>query len=320
MQRIYQCFSGIALFSLFATAQAVSSQPSSYSLADVRDYITTGRLATAEQALHAYIAENPSSADAHFLLGYVMFREQRATDSLAEFTEGAKFRRPTADDLKIVASDYALLGAFGDADKWFTETVAEKPDDAEAWYLLGRTKYNESDFAAAASSFERSLQLKPGNIEAENNLGLCWKEQGQEDKARDAFKSAIEWQGSSPTDAQPFLNLGTLMAESTDEPTLRGSLVYLAKAEALAPNNPKVHETLSDVYTSLKELPLAQQQLEKAVELAPATSALHYKLGQVYRKEGLREQAQQQFAVCEKLSSTHSSNKTPNPPELDHPN
>jgi hypothetical protein len=40
---------------------------------------------------------------------------------------------------------------------------------------------------------------------------------------------------------------------------------------------------------------------------------LHYKLGQNYRKQGMREQAQAQFAICEQLSSAHSSNKTPNP-------
>jgi tetratricopeptide (TPR) repeat protein len=249
-----------------------------------------------------------------------LFREQRAKDSLAEFTEGAKFKRPGADDLKIVASDYVLLGDYSDAEKWFSEVVVEKPDDAESWYLLGRAKYNESDFGSAATSFERSLQLRPNNVEAENNLGLCRQELGQQDKAKTAFQSAIEWQGDTPTDAQPFLNLGKLLSENADEASVRRSLAYLSKAESLAPDNPKVHEILADAYSSLKDLPRAQKQLEKAVELAPGTSALHYKLGQVYRKQGLGEQAREQFAICEKLSTAHSSNKTPNPLEQDHPN
>lgn len=314
MRRIYRYWRSSAVLLIFVVAQSVWPQSSSDPLADARAYASTGRLANAERTLNAYIAENPSSADAHFLLGYVMFREQRAKDSLAEFTEGAKYRRPSADDLKIVASDYVALGAFGDADKWFSEVVAEKPDDAEAWYLLGRTKYNESDFGPAVTSFERSLQLRPKSVETENNLGLCWKEQGQLDKAQAAFQAAIDWQGAELTDAQPFLNLGTMLAENTtDEAKLRLSLGYLDKAAALAPDNPKVHETIADAYSSLRELPQAQKQLEKAVELAPGTSALHYKLGQIYRKQGMREQAQQQFDICQKLSTTHSSNKTPNP-------
>jgi len=37
------------------------------------------------------------------------FQEAAAKDSLAEFTEAAKFRKPTAFDLKIVALDYVVL-------------------------------------------------------------------------------------------------------------------------------------------------------------------------------------------------------------------
>lgn len=308
------------VFLVFAIAQAVWSQSSSDPLADARIYASTGRFVNAENTLRSYIAENPSSAEAYFLLGYVFFRQQKAKDSLAAFTEGAKFKRPGADDLKIVASDYVLLADYGDADKWFSEVVTQEPDDAETWYLLGRTKYNESDFGAAVTSFERSLQLRPQHVEAENNLGLCLKELGQVDKAKAAFQSAIEWQGSAPTDAQPFLNFGTLLSENADESSVRQSLTYLAQAESLAPENPKTHEVLADAYSSLKDLPKAQQQLEQAVELAPATSALHYKLGQVYRKQGMKDKAQQQFAICEKLSKAHSSDKTPNPLESEHPN
>ena len=68
------------------------------------------------------------------------------------------------------------------------------------------------------------------------------------------------------------------------------------------------------MYESQKDLGKAQAELEKAVALAPATSALHFKLGQIYRHEGLGERAQQEFALCAKLNSTHSSAETPNPP------
>jgi Tfp pilus assembly protein PilF len=63
-----------------------------------------------------------------------------------------------------------------------------------------------------------------------------------------------------------------------------------------------------------KDLPKAQAELERAVSLAPAVSGLHFKLGQIYRHEGLKDKAQQEFDLCEKLNSTHSSSTTPNPP------
>jgi tetratricopeptide (TPR) repeat protein len=215
-----------------------------------------------------------------------------------------------------VAGDYVMLSDFSDADKWFSQVVSETPNDADAWYLLGRTKYNENEFADAISSFEHALTLQPKYVEAENNIGLCWKELNDHDKARAAFQAAIDWQGETPVDAQPFLNLGALLADSNQG---ADAVPYLAKAVVLSPRNPAIHEELGKVYLAMNKLPEAQGELEKAVTLSPDTSSLHYKLAQVLRKEGLQDRAQQEFAICEKLNGAHSSAKTPNPPPSNKP-
>jgi Flp pilus assembly protein TadD len=279
-------------------------------LAEARQLVDSGKAAEAETTLHNFLAAHPSDPEAHFLLGYVLFREQKGRESLAEYTAGAKFRRPTAEELKIVASDYILLGDFADADKWFSEVVAEAPDDSNANYLLGRTKFNENDFPAAISRFERALSLRPKYVEAENNIGLAWKELNDLQKAKAAFQSAIDWEGATPLDAQPFLNLGTLLADQNE---FDAAIPYLEKAAALSPDNPSVHDELGHVYTARQNLPKAQGELERAIALAPNVSSLHFKLGQIYRKEGLKDRAQQEFAICAKLNGAHSSDKTPNP-------
>lgn len=298
-----------ATIALFCTSMALCQAPSD-PVADARRMVDSGKIAEAESSLHNFLASHPADADAHFLLGYVLFREQKARESLAEFTAGAKFRRPNADELKVVASDYILLEDFADADKWFSEVVAETPNDASANYLLGRTKFNENNFPAAISSFERALTLHPRYVEAENNIGLAWRELNDLDKARAAFQTAIDWQGQTLVDAQPFLNLGTLLA---DQNNFSAAIAYLEKAAALSPDNPSVHEELSHVYAAQQNLSKAQSELERATALAPNISSLHFKLGQIYRKEGLKDRAQQEFAICTKLSGAHSSDKTPNP-------
>ena len=312
MVRIGQCVLGLALLPACAACFQQPADP----LAEPRALLTEGKLAESETALHSYVNQHPASAEAHFLLGYVLFREQKPVESLAAFTAGASVRRPKADELKTVASDYVLLRDYADADKWFTEVTVEAPDDADAWYLLGRTKYNENAFADAVSCFGRALALRPRSIEAENNLGLAWRELNSPEKARAAFQAAIDWQGDAPADAQPFLNLGTLLVDESD---FDHAIPHLLKAAALSPDNPKVHEELSQVYEAEKNLPQAQAELEKAVALAPNTSGLHFKLGQIYRREGLRDRAQQEFALCEKLNSTHSSSSTPNPIKANQP-
>lgn len=280
-------------------------------LTQARAALAASHFADAQLLLESAVKSAPGSPDAHFLLGYTLFRLHKPADSLAAYTRGAQYRRPGPAELKIVASDYVLLNDLTDADKWFTAVVAAQPDDADTWYLLGRTKYNENSFAAARSCFERSLALRPQNVETENNLGLVYKELDDSAKAAAAFQLAIDWQGDKPTDAQPFFNLGSLQAE---QGTLAPALALLQRAAALAPDNPSIQEKLGDIQLALHDLPAAQRAFEQAVTLAPTISPLHFKLGQVYRRLGQADLAQKEFAICQQLNSTHSSGKPPNPP------
>jgi tetratricopeptide (TPR) repeat protein len=304
----YHC--KFVFLAVLVLAQDSICQQSADPLGAARFLLQAGALAKAEASLATYISAHPDSADAHFLLGYVLFREQKAKESLAEFTAGAKYRRPDASELRTVASDYVLLGDYADADKWFTEVTRENPADDDAWYLLGRSKYSESGFTEAVAAFERALALHPKYVEAENNLGLCWRELNDTVKATAAFQTAIDWQGNAPTDAQPFLNLGTLLADQGDT----GKAVpLLAKAAALSPQNPRIHDEFAKVYEAQSRLPEAQSELEKAIALAPNSSELHFKLGRIYRLEGRAALAKREFDICDKLNSTHSSVETPNP-------
>jgi Flp pilus assembly protein TadD len=279
-------------------------------LQQARSLLAAGKVAEAETLLRTYLKSDPSSAEAHYLLGDVLFREQKARESLSEFTTGARFKRPGASELRTVASDYVLLGDFVDADKWFSEVTAESPNDAEAWYLLGRTKYNENHFDEAIASFEHVLALRPKDVQAEDNLGLSQQGLGHMEQAKAAFHTAIDWQGDTPADPQPYLNLGILL---TDQGDLPGAIQQLTKAAALAPGNPRIHEELGRALQAKGDMEGAQSQLEAAVKLAPNAAALHFKLGQIYRHRGLNDRAQQEFAICAKLNGGHSSTEVPNP-------
>jgi Flp pilus assembly protein TadD len=285
-------------------------QPPASPLDQARALLREGKLSEAESAARQYLVQNPSSADAHFLLGDVLFREKKPKESLAEFTAGAKFRRPQAKELRTVASDYILLDDFADADKWFTEVTAETPSDAEAWYLLGRTKYNENRFEEAIAIFQHVLALRPKDVRAEDNLGLSQQGLGHTEQAKTAFLTAIQWQNGMPTDAQPFLNLGTLLTDHGDP---AAGVEQLQTAAKIAPENPKIREQLGRALQARGDLEGAQLQLENAVRLAPSAASLHYRLGQIYRQRGLKDRAQQEFSICARLNGTHSSTEVPNP-------
>jgi tetratricopeptide (TPR) repeat protein len=290
--------------------QVAQTGPTDALLTQARTAIQAGSFSSADAMVRKYLSQQDASADGHYLLGYILSHEGKAKESLAEYTHAAQLRTPTANDLKVVAVDYVLLGDLVDADRWLTKALSWNPSDADGWYYLGRTKYNENRFAEAIDAFQSCLKLDPHNVKAEDNLGLSYEGLNQTQLAIQAFQTAITWQAEeSKKDAQPYLNLGMLLAEQ-EQPD--AGLVYLQKAVALAPENAKAHEQLGRAYLKLKRWKDSQDELERAVQLAPNSSSLHYELGINYRDQGLKDQARKEFDRCTELNATHSSVDTPN--------
>jgi tetratricopeptide (TPR) repeat protein len=289
-------------------------------LGEARSLVQQGKLAEAERAVQQYLTTHANSADGHYLLGSIYFQEvhekasapgqaeleysnsgvvdskfkdAKAKASLAEYTEGAKYRVPSAVELKVVAFDYILLGDYPDADKWLTRALQSVPEDAEGWYYLGRTKYNENRFEEAIDSFQRCLKMDAASLRAEYNLGLAYQGLGRTGDAAAAFRSAIARQEHKLNqDAEPFIDLGSLLL---DENQPQEALPYLLKAIAISPQEFRAHEQLGRAYERLDQLEKAQAEFERAVALAPQNPRLHYVLGQVYRKEGLAEKARMEL-------------------------
>jgi tetratricopeptide (TPR) repeat protein len=304
-----------------------------------KSLVEKGLLRDAERAVRHHLEAHADSADGHFLLGYILFREiqagagggttavgvksfavdpadrkareEKAKDSLAEFTAGARYRDPNAFDLKIVALDYVLLGDYVDADKWLTRSIAWNPQDSDGWYYLGRARYNENRFAAAVDAFVQCLKLSPGNVKAEDNLGLAYAGLGRNEEATAAYQQAMAWQSQATLkNPGPYIDLGSLLL---DENRPEEAVPYLQEAVEIAPRESQGHELLGKAYTRLDKLREAQTELEKAVELSPESANLHCMLAPVYRKQGLAEKAKAEFDRCAALHGSHATSETPRP-------
>src|SRR5437667_7885554 len=81
----------------------------------------------AERALRSYVGRRPNSDDALYLLGFVLYRQNKPAESLAMYTKGAALRRPAGDDLKIVGLDYVMLNDYAHAGKWLEKAVELEP-------------------------------------------------------------------------------------------------------------------------------------------------------------------------------------------------
>jgi tetratricopeptide (TPR) repeat protein len=305
-------------------------------LARAKSLLDRGMPDDAERLVWQYLQGHPHSGGAHFLLGYILFREiqakavldahsasavyqapgesevkfrdTNAKASLAEYTAGAKYQRPSAFDLKIVALDYVLLGDYVDADKWLTRSLQWNPKDSEGWYYLGRAKYSENRFAEAVAAFKHCLRLDEKNAKAEDNLGLSYAGLGRNDEAAAAYETAIAWQSGSLTkDPEPFIDLGSLYLD-LNQPDK--AIPFLLQSIQISSQISRAHEQLGRAYLLVNQLPKAQNQLEKAVALSPQTARLHYILGQIYRKRGLTAKAKVEFDRCVALQRSHPTDSS----------
>jgi tetratricopeptide (TPR) repeat protein len=219
---------------------------------------------------------------------------------LAEYTEGAKYLKPRVADLEAVAGDYVLLKDYPDADKWFSKAVEWNPQDVLGWYYLGRTKYNENRFDEAVNAFQKCLALKPKDVKAEDNLGLAYEGLNQMDDAMAAYQTAIGWEAEQQVkEAGPYLNLGNLLVE-TGKP--EAALQPLRQAEAIAPEDFKVHRVMGKAFAHLNDNDRAREELERAAKLAPEDAPIHFVLAQVYRKMGLLDKAKSESEIYARLS------------------
>jgi tetratricopeptide (TPR) repeat protein len=320
-----------------AAAPSQSSDQAETLLSNAKADFQQGHFTEADRAVRQFLQSHPDSAEGHFLLGHILFREisakwlaegkaegeallyntgdlsgslvayrdAKAKESLAEFTAGAKYHVPSALDLKVVALDYLLLKDNNDADRWLTRSLQADPRDTQAWYYLGRTKYGKGQFREAIEAFARCLKLEPRNIKAETNVGLSYEALERPDEAAQAFQNAITWQEENAAkDPEPFIELGHLYVNQNQP---EKAVPYLSQSIAIYSNISKAHEELGKAYSLLKRFPEAQAELEKAIELTPQAPNLHCLLAPVYRKQGLEEKAKAESDRCAALSGTHST-------------
>jgi len=287
-----------------------TSQNSTATVEQVRNFIRDELFEPAECAARSLVIAHPDDADAHYLLGYVLNRRNEPVESLKEYTAGARYRKPAAGDLAVVALDYALLEDYADAEKWMSQASDAQPSNTLYLYYLGRIEYSLNAFDRARATFERALAITPNDQRDLYNLGLTYEGLGLPDRAVELYRQAIALQSAGGArDAQPYYDLGSLLLR---ENSVEQAIEMLRKARELDGSNPAIREALGKAEEQAGLLDESRRELELAVAAAPGVVSLHFELGRVYTKLHLQAQAKQQFDLCSRMNATHSTDSLKN--------
>jgi Flp pilus assembly protein TadD len=290
--------------SLSSRGEAQSAANSPKAPADARSLMAVGNFKGAENALRTYLVTDPQSGHARYLLAYALLRQNRPKDSLEEYTRAAALQTPTAAQLREVGQDYVLLDDTVDAGKWILRSIEMNRADPEGWYSLGRLRYTEQRFGDALDCFKRAIALAPGSVKVENNLGLAYEGLNRTDDAVIAYRQAIALQDAGPSEKaseQPLLNLAIVLRH---QGKVAEAQSLLLRAVRIAPQDPRIHEQLGQLYAQQANYAEAAKYLQTATRLDPEKSNLHFLLGQAYRHLGRQAEAKTEFDAAARLADS----------------
>ena len=151
----------------------------------------SGDLAGAEQIYRQAVRQDPSLAEAWYMLGAVNQLQGRTDEAVADYREAIRL----LPDFPEACNN---LGVALHAQKRSEESVAAlrralalKPDYAEAHNNLGNALHERGELDEAVACYRRAVAFRPNYPEAYNNLGNALRNQGRLAEAMESYEQAL---------------------------------------------------------------------------------------------------------------------------------
>jgi len=174
----------------------------------------------------------------------------------------------------------------------FKQVIAEKPDDAEAYYNLGTVYLRSNSLSEAQQYLEQAVKLRENYPEAWNNLGMIAAQQGNDNEAITRFERSLHLR---PSYATALLNLGNVYRRQGN---LEEAEKIFQRALAAETENPEIYYALGMIYARQERKEEARQYLEKAIQLRPGYADALNNLGVLLIQTRQYPEAEREFETC----------------------
>lgn len=174
----------------------------------------------------------------------------------------------------------------------FKQVIAEKPDDAEAFYNLGTVYLRTNSLLEAQQYIGQAVKLRADYPEAWNNLGMIAAQQGNDEVAIADFQRSLQLR---PAYATALLNIGNVYRRQGN---LEEAEKMLQRALAAEPENPEINYALGMIYARQDQKGQARQYLEKAIQLRPGYADALNNLGVLFIQTRQYAEAEREFETC----------------------
>jgi tetratricopeptide (TPR) repeat protein len=180
----------------------------------------------------------------------------------------------------------------------FGETIALKPDHAEAYGNRGAALAHQRRFPAALADYNRAIALTPDNATVHINRGAAQSALGHDEEALASYATAIALR---PDSADAYNNhAATLAVLGRPE----AALASCDAAIALRPDHPSAHYNRANALRDLNRFDDALSSYDAAIARQPNHSAVYNNRGGVLASLGRPEEALTNYATAIALRPT----------------
>jgi Tfp pilus assembly protein PilF/peroxiredoxin len=183
-------------------------------------------------------------------------------------------------------------GFLDQAAESFKQVIANRPDDAEAYYNLGTLCLRRHDLAESQQYLEHAVKLRPNYADAWNNLGTFAAQKGNNAKAIENFQRSLALR---PTYATALLNLGNVYRKQGN---FGESENLLKRALDVEPKNAEISYSLGMLYVRTNRHEQALASLEEAIRLRPNYPDALNNIGVLLVQQQRYADAEKHFEAC----------------------
>ncbi len=226
------------------------------------------------KALNSILAIEPSSADAHMLLG-IAYRGLGSEsvnmmgEAKAEFRQALALNPALVSARLFLAQLYLDLGRSEQARDEMLTALAQAPGQPQLLAVLGEAERQAGDPAGALRAAQQALQANPGFIQARYYLALALLDLKRRDEAIQQLEQVA---ATNPNVADLYLTLGTVYLEAG---RVADAVRVLNQGTRIGPQRTDLRVALARAYRTQGALDNAEAQLTlaEASNTAQATSA-----------------------------------------------
>jgi Flp pilus assembly protein TadD len=146
--------------------------------------------------------------------GFAYYRQKDYANAITFLQRASDLDSKDAQVNLALSDSYMKTGRKEEAAKYYDAAATDQNDNSPFWYNLGVIRMTMKNAAGAEEAYQKALSINPNDIDALNNLGVLYFNEGKYQESETTFEKLIGMDNG----LQPKLNLAAAACKAGDLP------------------------------------------------------------------------------------------------------